>query len=431
MYGRVPNGYWDTRENRVRYLNWLGARFGFEEPEDWYRVRFSHFRDNFGRGLISNCYQDSILNALLDLQPDFPWQPWKLACVPQFFWDDVANRRRYMDWLGQQLGYTEPEDWYGLQRASFRQHNGSGLLQKQYSDSILVALVDYKPDYPWLPWKLSCVPKGYWDVADHRRNYMNWLGTQLGYVDVSDWYQLQQEDFRKHDGGGLLHSQYGDSVFAALQEYCAEENWVPWRLVRVPQRFWQSAENRRRYMDWLATQLGFSEPEHWYRLTGDAFAIHHGGGLLQNYYNGSPLQALLEYLPNFDWKPWLFASAPQNVWQDGNTRKLYLQWLGVRLGYQDALQMQQLRSEDLKSHFGASLLNFYRSIAKQDPNTTEDVRLLWKMIEAMEQKLGGGPAENQVSLRKIAAVKTPSTVVGPSPAGLVFERIQEEQHLDE
>jgi len=38
--------------------------------------------------------------------------PWLFEKVPQRFWADKANQRRYIDWLGRRLGYTSPQDWY-------------------------------------------------------------------------------------------------------------------------------------------------------------------------------------------------------------------------------------------------------------------------------------------------------------------------------
>ena len=67
---RVPNGYWDLRENRVRYLAWLGEQCGFVKLSDWYRLRRHHFQQNNGGGLLRNSYGSSVLTAMLDFRPD-------------------------------------------------------------------------------------------------------------------------------------------------------------------------------------------------------------------------------------------------------------------------------------------------------------------------------------------------------------------------
>jgi len=44
----------------------------------------------------------------------------------------IANeyRRRYLDWLGQQLRFQWPEDWTRLRAADVLHHRGKGLLKQ-------------------------------------------------------------------------------------------------------------------------------------------------------------------------------------------------------------------------------------------------------------------------------------------------------------
>ncbi len=86
LTGRVPNGYWDTRANRVQYLNWLAERCGFLQPGDWYAVRKSHFRTHFGGGLLRNQYGSSIWRAMNDFLPEHDWKPWLFGATPDGFW---------------------------------------------------------------------------------------------------------------------------------------------------------------------------------------------------------------------------------------------------------------------------------------------------------------------------------------------------------
>jgi hypothetical protein len=54
----------------------------------------------------------------------------KLRKSPNGFWQQRANRRRYLDWLGQQLGFQQPEDWTRLRVADVLHHRGKGLLKR-------------------------------------------------------------------------------------------------------------------------------------------------------------------------------------------------------------------------------------------------------------------------------------------------------------
>ncbi|MGA0164835.1 MAG: hypothetical protein ACO3LE_11450, partial [Bdellovibrionota bacterium] len=47
----------------------------------------------------------------LDNSEKYPWLGKKKL---QGYWNTKANQEKYMKWLGEKLGYTKPEDWYGL-----------------------------------------------------------------------------------------------------------------------------------------------------------------------------------------------------------------------------------------------------------------------------------------------------------------------------
>src|SRR5579871_6570731 len=99
---------------------------------------------------------------------------------------------------------------------------------------------------------------------------------------------------------------------------------TPWIHGRVPVGFWSRVVNRRRYMDWLAKTCGFRRPEDWHEVTKQHFHANRGGGLLANYYRDSPVLAIREYRPQYEWKVWLFKCVPQGFWQDPENRRAYM-----------------------------------------------------------------------------------------------------------
>jgi hypothetical protein len=46
---------------------------------------------------------------LAKVYPEYDWLPWKFPKVPQKFWDDVKNQRKFMEWAEKQLHVT---DWH-------------------------------------------------------------------------------------------------------------------------------------------------------------------------------------------------------------------------------------------------------------------------------------------------------------------------------
>jgi hypothetical protein len=48
--------------------------------------------------------------------PDHEWLEWNFKLTPKNFWDDIANRKKFIEWLGPKFGIKSLEDWY---RADF------------------------------------------------------------------------------------------------------------------------------------------------------------------------------------------------------------------------------------------------------------------------------------------------------------------------
>jgi len=212
LFGRVPDGYWELRENRVSYLKWLGKRLGFVSRDDWYRVCNTDFRRNHGGTLLQRIYGSSTYVAMQDYQPRYEWIPWLFSKTPKGFWQEAENRKSYMEWLEGVLQIGREDDWYQVTNVSFQEHCGAGLLQNYYQGSILSALREYRPDYDWKPWLFPKVPRGFWEQPDNRERYFEWLASRRRFRSLSDWQRLTRRDLSAAGGGGLFCSYYRGSL---------------------------------------------------------------------------------------------------------------------------------------------------------------------------------------------------------------------------
>lgn len=301
VLGRVPNGYWHIRSNRVKYMNWLGRKLRFRKPTDWYGLTRASFHKNHGGGMLATMFRDSPIAALRDYKPNYDWKPWLLSSTPQAYWRDIKNRRAYMKWLEEQLGFTSVEGWYGVTQKQFRENGGNGLLAIYFKNSPLGALKEFKPRVKWREWEFPATPQGFWKKPDNRKRYMKWLGKQLGYRKPEDWYQVTRRDFHENCGGAFLRTCKERSPLSALQEYMPNYDWKEWRFYRVPNGFWKKPENRKRYMKWLGQKLGFRKPKDWYKLTREDVRATGGGALLSAYYNNSLVAMLRDCYPSVNW----------------------------------------------------------------------------------------------------------------------------------
>ena len=151
---------------------------------------------------------------------------------PRYFWQDRKNHRRYMKWLGEQLGYRSAADWYHVTNQDFKDHNG-GAFVLQYNSTVSAAVMAYKPSYDWKEWLFSTTPNKFWHLKKNRQRYMQWLAGRLGFEHPRDWYGVRDRDFRQNSGNALL-KLFGNSPMAVVMDCYPRRTWYEWMFARVP-----------------------------------------------------------------------------------------------------------------------------------------------------------------------------------------------------
>jgi len=276
---------------------WLGQRLRIRKLEGWYNISTADFKLNHGGGLLQSYYRASAIVAVMECFPNHEWHEWLFRIAPTHFWQDKRNHRRYVEWLGKQLGFRHPEDWYAITTADFQKHKGGAFLL-QYDSSAVAAVMACLPDYPWKAWLFQFTPREYWNVRGNRKKYMAWLAEQLGIRAPEDWYAVTRDDFKANAGDQFL-KLYNGSPFHAIRAFIPTYPWKEWLFSRVPFHFWHHPENRRRYLRWLGKKLGFTKPADWRGVRLHHFQENGGAGFIARY--NSHLDVLEEYLPGIDW----------------------------------------------------------------------------------------------------------------------------------
>ena len=354
---RTPHNYWVSLKNRRRYMDWLGVKLDYTNAEDWYNVTANDFHNNFGHSMIARYYNNCYQRAVMDIYSEFCWCAWLFESVPDGFWKNVENRKSYMKWLGKLLGYTKMADWYNLTHKRLTNNRGYGVFQ--YLGSVLAVVRDYLPNHEWFEWKFKACSRNFWKSKGNRHRYMDWLAQELGYTKMEGWYEVTSDDFRCNHGGGFLQAYYGSSPSTAVTDNYSGHQWHEWLFVSVPQSFWKRKKNRRRCLDWLAQELGYTKMEDWYSVTVNDFRKNNLGGFL-SYHNDSPTQTVIKNYTEYDWEIIKFSTRPQGFWQDSKERKKFLKQLFKLLGYTQTEDWYRASQEDFTSNEGRGLLPYYK-----------------------------------------------------------------------
>ena len=114
---------------------------------DLYRLDLAAcFTKHRGSGL-HKYWGQSALAAVEDCFPGYDWKPWLFVQVSPGFWDSPANRRSYLDWLGKELGFRRPQDWYGIRNEDILSRHGSSLIHG--FPSLYDIMREYLPQLDW------------------------------------------------------------------------------------------------------------------------------------------------------------------------------------------------------------------------------------------------------------------------------------------
>jgi hypothetical protein len=187
--------------------------------DDWYKVSVEDFHQHGGGALLDRFFEGSLIKTMHSLYPHHEWLPWRFnQNIPQRFWDSKSNQKKFLDWLGKHLDYNYFEDWYRISANDIRANGGDRLL-RLHAGSYAKLLQSVYPEYDWMIWKFKQTPKGFWNVEENQKKFVNWLGKQLGVKHFDDWYRISMEDimrvapitlFEMYPGGkmGLLAKIY-------------------------------------------------------------------------------------------------------------------------------------------------------------------------------------------------------------------------------
>jgi very-short-patch-repair endonuclease len=301
--GKIKQKTWSYFENHKTYIKWLSEELGYRNPENWYDISAKLIENNKGSGLLQ-LYKKSpvyfVKTLVKIIYPEYKWLDWKFKSTIKGFWQKIDNQKLYADWLGKELGYTKLEDWYVVTQKIIIDNHGRRLI-KIYNGSPIQFLRGVYPDYKWLEWKLIMVSNGFWKDINNQKLYADWLGKELGYTKLEDWYGVTQNAIKNNCGSGILHL-YNDSPIKFLKAVYPDYDWLEWKLSMVSNCFWQDINNQKLYANWLGKELGYTKLEDWYGVTQNAIRNNYGCGLLSYYFNNSPIRFLRGVYPDYDWK---------------------------------------------------------------------------------------------------------------------------------
>lgn len=221
---QVPEGTWNDHRRVRQYMTWLASVLDFLKPEDWYQVTAQDFKDNRG-GSILTVYP-TIIEIVQILHPRL--KPWYFHTLPNSFWQEKANHREFLLFLAESEQIKTVEDWYNnAKQETFKKYKGLSLLKEYRNIYECVSSNIWEYDFKF--WKFPS-SRGNWEAQENQKQYINWLGEQLGIANPVDWYNVTEQDFKDNHGITLLGQYYSSNVADCIMTILNDE--YPWEKIR-------------------------------------------------------------------------------------------------------------------------------------------------------------------------------------------------------
>lgn len=268
----------------------------------------------------------------------------------------TQSQRRHVDWLATQLGISSQDQWYKATAVSLKQKGGARLFSHN-DNTFSKVLRNVYPEYNWDVFSFSNTPQ----KTQNPRAFCDWFACQFGIVKQEDWYIVTYEALRQKGGSGLLQ-QSDYSLFKLLQAVYPEYLWYNWLFVYPSRNLWNSADNQRKCLDWLAEELNVATTEHWYTVTSESLK-EKGGSSLLSHYDDFLAIALENIYQEYYWAPWLFPKVPFRYWTTTTNQRKYFDWLAELFEIGNEEDWESVRVEDIKSTGGMSLIVHYGNLA--------------------------------------------------------------------
>lgn len=264
-------------------------------------------------------------------------------------WENLELRKINLEKIAKAYNFENYEDWYKLTRKMVLDQN-LGELIKYYGQSPYKLMKNNFPEYDWKPWLFENMPRNFWQNKENVVWFFQWLSEQLHIKKLEDWYLI--------DTNMLQRYGFYQCLYRSLLSMYPEYDWKSWLFSNPPKNMWNDENNLKKYFIWLSEQLNITKNEDWYKITAISLKKHNIGGMLIRKF-GHLYDYLKYFVPDYDWKPWLFTMSPNCYWKNKKNHRLYGEWLENVLNIDKIEKWYLVTQYDFADNAGASLLSMH------------------------------------------------------------------------
>ena len=143
----TPQNFWRDPANQRAYLEWLGKELGYSKREDWYKVRWRDFLDNYGSTLVIKIH-GSPAKLLAAVFTDFEFEPWRFVNRPYDLGKNQASLKDMIAFVENALGFTTRQQWHRVKMTTLKELGVGYAIQREGGITKVLASVYPEEDWP-------------------------------------------------------------------------------------------------------------------------------------------------------------------------------------------------------------------------------------------------------------------------------------------
>ena len=175
-------------------------------------------------------------------------------------------------------------------------------------------------------------PPKYWFSLDNQKKFFSEFAERNNIKEPEDWYSISNQEIIKEGGSGLL-AVYSSSLSRALKTVYPEFPWEFGSFKNVPQSYWRSLENQRKFLHFVEKKLNVKDVNEWEKIRLCDVYKYGGHRLISHYYSGDLAKYLRAMYPDIEWQDRLITK-----WQNKIDVK---NWIKFVKGYFDIKEKKE------------------------------------------------------------------------------------------
>lgn len=279
--------------------------------------------------------------------------------LPFDHFDTVEARLDFVRHIADRQALSKEQLATSVTAKDVIKHGGRRLLAR-YAGSINRLLDDLLPqlgvDEAHVKSPRQKIPRGFWGDEENRRDFVAHVAAVHGVEEQEDWSEVKKKDFVQLGGESFLR-RYNDSIIAALRDSFPDMEFSE-HICRpqVKRNHWSKPENRRAFLENVASQFGVTRPSDWKNVSTKQVEAM-GGSRLIRLFGGSFYDALKDSFPDAD----LHAlscrpTKPRGHWDDPANCRAFLDSIAREFGVKSPQDWKKVNAKQVAEKGGGTLL---------------------------------------------------------------------------